>query len=195
RSLKQHFFEKPVGMVNYALDLRLHRRDRGVSEMSAALKRRFNFEVVPPINDIEREKTLVRTRAVATLERVGQAFPVDEYVLEALVTTFRDLRNGRTVEGWAVEKPTTVMSTAECVSVATSIGLQSAYFGADRDAASMLPGYLLGVVLKDDAQDRGRLLAYWDSAVKRRAETGARLWKRLYELRRVLEDDDGQTRG
>ena len=162
-------------------------RDRGVSEMSAALKRRFNFETVGPIPDLERETALVRRQAEAALARVEQPLKVDDAVLEALVTAFRDLRAGRTVEGWAVEKPGTVMSTAEAVSVATSVGLQMAFFAAERDPVSLLPGHLLGVVMKDDPKDRGRLLSYWDSTVKRRADGGARLWKRLGELRRVLE--------
>ena len=34
-------------------------RDRGVSEMSAALKRRFNFETVGPIADLDAETALV----------------------------------------------------------------------------------------------------------------------------------------
>lgn len=50
--------------------------------------------------------------------------------------------------------------------------------------------YLLGVVLKDEPKDRGRLLAYWDAAVKRRAEEAGRMWKRLYELRSLLEELD-----
>jgi hypothetical protein len=162
-------------------------RDRGVSEMSAALKRRFNFETVLPIPDLARETALVKSQALANLERVGQPLQVDDAVLEALVTAFRDLRMGRAQEGWAVEKPGTVMSTAEAVSVATALGLQAAYFPTDRDPASLIPGYLLGVVLKDDPKDRGRLLAYWDSTVKRRAEGGSRLWQRLLELRPVLE--------
>ncbi len=37
-------------------------RDRGVSEMSAALKRRFNFETVGPIADLDAETALVRGR-------------------------------------------------------------------------------------------------------------------------------------
>ena len=40
-------------------------------------------------------------------------YQVDEAVLEVLVTAFRDLRTGHSVEGWAVERPGTVMSTAE----------------------------------------------------------------------------------
>lgn len=165
-------------------------RDQGVSEMSAALKRRFNFEVVHPIADLARETALVQRQAEAAIARTGQAFAVDEAVLEALVTVFRDLRSGRSVEGWAVEKPSTVMSTAEAVSVASSLGLTQAFFRGDRDVLSLVPSHLLGVVLKDDPQDRGRLLAYWDSAVKRRSEDKARLWKRLHELRGELEDLD-----
>jgi len=162
-------------------------RDRGVSEMSAALKRRFNFEIVHPIADMEREKSLVLGRAKANVTRTGVDFNVDDAVLDAVVTAFRDLRSGRSSEGWAVERPSTVMSTAECVAIASDLGLQQAYFASDRDVLSLVPGYLLGVVLKDNPDDRGKLLAYWDSTIKRRAEGGARLWKRLLELRPVIE--------
>jgi MoxR-like ATPase len=163
-------------------------RDRGVSEMSAALKRRFNFETVPAIPDAARETALVKRQAVAALERVGEPLRVDDAVLEAVVTAFRDLRAGRTGEGWAVDRPTTVMSTAEAVGVASSMGLHASYLSADRDPLTLLPGFLLGVVLKDEPKDRGRLLAYWDSAVKRRAEAKARVWQKLLELRGLLEE-------
>ncbi len=168
-------------------------RDRGVSEMSAALKRRFNFELVHPIPEFEREKALVSSRAKANLARVEQELGVDDAVLEAVVTAFRDLRNGRSVEGWAVEKPSTVMSTAECVSVVSSLGLQQAYFSSDRDVLSLFPGYLLGVVLKDDPNDRGKLLSYWDGVVKKRADGGARMWKRLLELRPIIEQAHAES--
>ncbi len=162
-------------------------RDKGVSEMSAALKRRFNFETVAPISDLARETELVRRRAKQIVAEAGAPLAVDDAVLEALVTVFRDLRLGRTVEGWSVEKPSSVMSTAEAVAVASSIGLAATYFPGDRDLARLLPEYLLGVVMKDEPKDRGKLLAYWDATVKRRAEGEARLWKSLHELRRVLE--------
>ncbi|WP_367128570.1 AAA family ATPase [Saccharothrix sp. HUAS TT1] len=162
-------------------------RDRGVSEMSAALKRRFNFEAVGPIGDLAAETALVRRQASAALARAQAPFAVDDVVLEVLVTAFRDLRNGVSEEGWAVERPSTVMSTAEAVSVATALGLADAYFPGDRDPLSLLPGHLLGVVRKDDPGDAARLLGYWDGAVRRRAESGARTWRRLWELRDVLD--------
>jgi MoxR-like ATPase len=162
-------------------------RDRGVSEMSAALKRRFNFEVVPPIGDLAQEIALVQRQSTAALARTGASAAVDEAVLEALVTAFRDLRTGRSVEGWAVERPSTVMSTAEAVSVATSLALAAAYFPDGRDVLSLLPGHLLGVVRKDEPKDADRLLAYWDGAVRRRAENGGRMWRQLWEQRGTLE--------
>ena len=164
-------------------------RDRCVSEMSAALKRRFNFETVPPIASAKAEATLVRDRATRTLEASGQRLAVDDVVLQALVTVFRDLRLGRTEEGYAVEKTSAVMSTAEAVSVATSLGLQQTYLPSDRDPLRMLPGYLLGVARKDDEKDRARLLAYWDGPVKRRADAKDRIWQTLSELRDVLEGE------
>jgi MoxR-like ATPase len=161
-------------------------RDRGVSEMSAALKRRFNFEVIPPIADLNAEIDLVRRQARAAVERVGAAYEVDDAVLETLVTAFRDLRTGRSVEGWEVERPSTVMSTAEAVAVAASIGLATAYLPG-RDPLSLLPGHLLGVVRKDDESDQARLLAYWDGPLRRRAGSGARMWRQLWEQRDALD--------
>src|SRR2546421_6758170 len=158
-------------------------RDRGVSEMSAALKRRFNFETVGPIPDLAAETALVTRQAKAVLERVQTLFAVDEAVIEALVTGFPDLRAGRSVEGWDIERPSTGMSTAEAGAVAHSLGLAAAYFPGDRDVLSLLPGHLLGVVRKDDPADGAKLLGDWDGAVRRRAQDGARLWRQLWELR------------
>lgn len=162
-------------------------RDKCVSEMSAALKRRFNFETIPAIADARAEADLVRSQATALLARSGAGMALDEAVIEALVTAFRDLREGRSAEGWAVEKPSTVMSTAECVAAAAAIARQCTWFPSQRDPVSLIPGHLLGTVLKDEPDDRGRLLAYWDSVVRRRAEAGSRTWQRLAELRSELE--------
>jgi hypothetical protein len=79
------------------------------------------------------------------------------------------------------------MSTAEAVAVASSLGLAATYFPGERDAARLLPEYLLGVVMKDEPRDRGKLLAYWDASVKRRAEDDEAPWAELHALRRMLE--------
>lgn len=162
-------------------------RDRGVSEMSAALKRRFNFETVHPIQDAQREVELVSRRATTMLNKSTQAMPVDIALVQILVQIFRDLRSGRTTEGWQVQQPSSVMSTAEAVAVTTAILREGAFFPSGFDPISRLPGHLLGVVMKDDPKDRERLLHYWDGPVRRRSEEGHPLWKRLGELRSQLD--------
>jgi DNA-binding transcriptional LysR family regulator len=119
------------------------------------------------------------------VQRAGAAFGVDDAVLDALVTVFRDLRSGRSAEGWDVERPGTVMSTAEAVQVAASLGVAAAYLPSG-DVLDLVPGHLLGVVRKDDPADHGRLLGYWDGPVRRRAEDGSAMWRRLWDLRENL---------
>lgn len=162
-------------------------RDRGVSEMSAALKRRFNFETIAPIQDAQREAELVSHRAAAMLSKTTPNLPVDQALVRILVQIFRDLRSGRTSEGWQVQQPSTIMSTAEAVAVTTAILREGSFFPSGFDPVSRLPGHLLGVVMKDDPKDRERLLHYWDGPVRRRSEEGHPLWKRLGELRSQLE--------
>ncbi len=158
-------------------------RDKGVSEMSAALKRRFNFEHVLPISDFDQELSLVKSRTNTVLPK-DLAKNVDLAVLETLVTLFRDLRNGVTNEGWAVEKPEAVMSTAEVVQVVAAVVRNHEHF-PKKSAMDHVPGYLKGVVIKDDQSDLDRLLAYWDSTVKRRAENEP-LWADLFAARNEL---------
>ena len=144
-------------------------RDKGVSEMSAALKRRFNFEHIDPIADRNVEVNLVKTKTQQAIDKAQAQGTVDTVVVETLVTIFRDLRQGLTTEGWAVEKPGSIMSTAEAVAISSSIALSSVYFPLNESAVSLIPGHLLGAVRKDDDKDATRLQAYWDSVVRRRA--------------------------
>lgn len=162
-------------------------RDRGVSEMSAALKRRFNFEHVPPIADAAAEIALVTERTRRAVRDAGATTAVDEVVVETLVTAFRDLRSGTSQEGWAVEKPSTVLSTAEAVAISGSIALSAAFFPHAADGIRQIPGHLLGAVRKDDADDGARLLSYWDTVIRRRAEAGQHTWRQLWALRDQLE--------
>ncbi len=167
-------------------------RDRGVSEMSAALKRRLTFETVRPIADAGQETQLVADRAKAMLGEAGTDADIDARLLDILVTTFRDLRDGHTEEGWNIERPAAVMSTVEAVTVAAAIARQGAFFPTQEDPVSLLPGYLLGVVLKDNPEDRDRLLAYRDGPIRRRSDDDPP-WKRMYELRDILEETELDT--
>jgi MoxR-like ATPase len=160
-------------------------RDRGVHEMSAALKRRFNFETVPPIAEKQFELDLVLRQANELLHHVGAQAAVEADVIDVLVTTFQDLRKGRTEEGTVVERPSTAMSTAEAVSVAFAAGLEAAYLGDGRLRGENLSRQLVGTVLKDSADDAKKVRQYFDVVVKTRAKRNEH-WKSFYDGRGIL---------
>jgi MoxR-like ATPase len=158
-------------------------RDRGVNEMSAALKRRFNFETVFPIADFQTELALVEAEAAALLRRSGVTVAPRRDVLEVLVTTFRELRTGRSARGDAMERLSTVMSTAEAVSVAHAVGVRGWFLRREAGTAEDLVSCLAGTAAKDNADDLAKLRRYLDQQVEPR-RTGQ--WPALHAARHQL---------
>jgi hypothetical protein len=144
-------------------------RDRGVHEMSSALKRRFNFETVRPIADKKLEIELVQRQVAALLGSAGIAVESPPDVLELLVTAFNDLRRGTTDDGAILERPSAVMSTAEAVSVAYAACLDAYYFDDRRLTGEHVGRQLIGTVLKDNPDDGKKLAHYFDTVVRQRA--------------------------
>jgi MoxR-like ATPase len=161
-------------------------RDRGVNEMSSALKRRFNFETVNPISDRALELQLVIEQTELLLREADVQVECGRDVMEILVTTFHDLRIGRTSEGTVVEKPSTVMSTAEAVAVGLSAGLDAAYFGQGKLESLHIARQLSGTVLKDNPDDAKKLIQYFEVVVKNRARK-SKLWQSYWDARKWLE--------
>ena len=158
-------------------------RDRGVNEMSAALKRRFNFETVFPIADFDTELSLVEAEAGALLRRSGVTAAPRRDVLEVLVTTFRELRTGQTARGDTMERLSAVMSTAEAVSVAHAVGLRGWFLRREPGTAEDLVSCLAGTAAKDNGEDLAKLRRYLEQQVTWRP--GAQ-WKALHAARHQL---------
>ena len=76
-------------------------RDRGVNEMSAALKRRFNFVTIPVIADLDQEAEIVERRSRETLAQLGAAptSSCPRELVRLLTTVFAELRRGQTLDG------------------------------------------------------------------------------------------------
>jgi MoxR-like ATPase len=153
-------------------------RDRGVHEMSSALKRRFNFETVLPISDPALERQLIASQLAQRLARSEARAQMPDEVLDLLVSTFQDLRAGKTRDGAPVPKPDAVMSTAEAVNVAHAAALDAVYFGDGRVTGAHVARQLTGVVLKDNAEDVRKLGAYVDHVVKERARR-SKAWSEM----------------
>ncbi len=158
-------------------------RDLGVNEMSAALKRRFNFETVFPIEDAAVELALVRAESKRLLEKSGVPKTLPEDVLELLVTTFRELRRGQTVDGQAMERLSVPMSTAEAVSVAHAVGVRAHFLTGATPSPADLVDCLMGAALKVEKEDVTRLRRYFEQRVAKESRPH---WKAYYEARTRL---------
>jgi MoxR-like ATPase len=155
-------------------------RDRGVHEMSSALKRRFNFETVHPIADAALEARLVaRQLAERMAEHPGAQLPQPD-VLTLLVTVFRDLRSGKLEDGHSVAVPKAVMSTAESVNVAHAALLDATYLDQGTLGGTHLARQLQGVVFKGDAEDARKFRAYVDVVARDRAVKSP-VWRDFYK--------------
>ncbi|HMY03013.1 MAG: AAA family ATPase [Candidatus Obscuribacter sp.] len=171
------------GAVGFNIIATANTRDRGVNEMSAALKRRFNFETLQPIADLQREIELIKRETAKLFQDAGLNLNLPESVLEVLATTFHELRNGRTQEGQALEPLSTVMSVAEAISTGFAAGLHAHYYAESQATAEHLVHGLLGSAIKDSPDDMKKLMHYFNNCVAKRSEE---VWQNLYEARRNL---------
>jgi MoxR-like ATPase len=152
-------------------------RDRGVNELSSALKRRFNTVVLPTPDTADEEVRIVRQR----VEQLGRALelPAEPPALEEIrriVTVFRELRDGKTSDGKTkLKQPSGTMSTAEAISVVNSGVALAAHFGDGTLKAADVAAGLVGAIVKDPVQDRIVWQEYLETVVKERDG-----WKDLY---------------
>jgi MoxR-like ATPase len=152
-------------------------RDKGVNELSSALKRRFNTVVLPTPATADEEVEIVRVRVESlgrALELPAEPPGLDE--IRRVVTVFRELRDGQTADGKTkIKQPSGTMSTAEAISVLNQGLSLAAHFGDGVLRAGDVASGLVGAVLKDPVQDRVVWLEYLETVVKERDG-----WKDLY---------------
>jgi len=159
-------------------------RDRGVNEMSSALKRRFNFGRVEPISSVELECEIITRQCREMLDISAPGADVDTDVVELIATTFHELRSGTSLDGAKIESPSAVLSTAEAVSVCFQTVLTSWYYEQGLSMRDLVEN-IRSAVLKESAEDLPRLRAYWNAVVRARTNR-SELWKSFYEARRWL---------
>nr|WP_300770068.1 AAA family ATPase [uncultured Acetatifactor sp.] len=159
-------------------------RDKGVNEMSAALKRRFNIVVLPTPADLEAEMEIVRTRVEQQAGNLdlNAAIP-DQEVVEKVCTIFRELRNGETLDrSQKVKSASGVLSTAEAISLLCNSMALAGSFGSGAVTDYDLAAGLQGAVVKEEEKDVLAWKEYLENVMKKR---GSR-WLGLYEACREL---------
>ncbi|WP_095088158.1 ATP-binding protein [Mesorhizobium sophorae] len=147
-------------------------RDKGVNELSSALKRRFNVVVLPLPEDMAEEVAIVSKRVGEMAG--GLDLPVPKNVGEEIarvLTIFRELRSGATADGKVTLKtPSGSLSTAEAI--ATMVGglSQAAWFDSGKLGAEGLAASLVGAIVKDPVQDKLVLEEYLETVLKKRPD-------------------------
>lgn len=162
-------------------------RDRGINEMSSALKRRFNFETVDPIRSVALERRIIRDQCQEMFATSGLKLDVQEDVVELLASTFNELRHGVSSEQVKIQRLSGVMSTAEAVSVYYQSALEGYYYGDGTVSTGAVVRNLLGAVVKENREDLPLLKEYFNRAVRLKAEKHGGKWKEYYENRTWLK--------
>lgn len=158
-------------------------KDKGVNELSSALKRRFNTVVLPTPDTLEEEISIVQQRVSAlgkALELPSEVPALEE--VRRVVTVFRELRQGISENGEnKIKSPSGTLSTAEAISVMNHGLTMAGYFGDGDVKASDVAAGLLGAVVKDPVQDKVVWQEYLETIVKERQG-----WQDMYRACRDL---------
>ncbi|MFD5876132.1 AAA family ATPase [Streptomyces sp. NPDC060322] len=152
-------------------------RDRGVNELSSALRRRFNTVVLPLPATPEAEVDIV-SRRVAQIGRALDLPPAPDGMAEIrrVVTVFRELRDGITTDGrTTLKSPSGTLSTAEAISVVTGGLALAAHFGDGVLRPGDVAAGVLAAVVRDPAADRVVWQEYVETVVRERDG-----WKDFY---------------
>lgn len=153
--------------------------DRGVHEMSAALKRRMNFETIHPISSVDDEIGVVLRESEKLLLASGVEVKPNPEIVEVLVHIFHEMRNGQTLDGRSTDRlASAVMSTAEAVSVAHAMGVYAYYYRDGTVMAEDFTEFLVGAAIKDNIADLKRINHYFETEV---ALKQGKVWQTVYE--------------
>ncbi len=159
-------------------------RDKGVNEMSAALKRRFNIVVLPTPADLNSEIEIVKTRVEQLSSNLDlNASLPEEAVVEKVCTIFRELRSGETLDRSRKVKTTSgVLSTAEAISLLCNSMALAGSFGSGIIADEDLAAGLQGAIIKEEEKDAVAWKEYLENVMKKRGSGWLGLYKACRDL-------------
>ncbi|MCX4090906.1 ATP-binding protein [Nocardia sp. alder85J] len=158
-------------------------RDRGVNDLSSALKRRFNFVRIPVVSNKRSEAEIVRFRTSELLRRHSIELELPPTLLDILLDSFADLRAAAAAASADDDKLESALSTAEQIGVLEDAILHSQFFGDRQLRAETLAGSLVGSLARRQPEDLAILNKYLHGVVEPRTKTksGGADWKEFLE--------------
>lgn len=156
-------------------------RDRGVNDLSSALKRRFNFVRIPVVTNKKSEAEIVRFRTEELLRRHEIELDVPPTLLDVLLQSFGDLRAAAAAAGSDDEKLESALSTAEQIGVLEDAILHSTFFGQRQLNAATLASSLVGSLVRRAPEDLTIFNKYWHGVVEPRSKETGGEWPEFFE--------------
>jgi MoxR-like ATPase len=151
-------------------------RDRGVNDLSSALKRRFNFVRIPIVTNKKIEAEIVRFRTEELLRRHAIQLDVPPTLLDVLLQSFADLRAAAASATSDDEKLESALSTAEQIGVLEDAILHSNFFGQRSLTAEALAVSLVGSLARRSPEDLAILNKYWHGVIEPRSKADGGPW-------------------
>lgn len=152
-------------------------RDRGVNDLSSALKRRFNFIHVPIVTNKKTEKEIVAFRTRELLARNRFEVEVPPAMLEILLQTFADLRTASREATSEETRLESSLSTAEQIGVVEDAVLHGQFFGQGSISSGTLARSLVGTLVRRIPEDVSILNKFWHAAVVKQAQEKGGEWE------------------
>ncbi|MDA2812376.1 AAA family ATPase [Nocardiopsis sp. RSe5-2] len=167
----------------FAIIATANSRDKGVNDLSSALKRRFNFVKIPVVSNRRSEAEIVRFRTTELLRRHDISLEVPPSLLDVLLQSFTDLRAASASAASDDERLESALSTAEQIGVLEDAILHSHFFGDSTLRAGTLAGSLVGSLARRTPEDLAILNKFWHGVVEPRGtdEGGSGPWQEFLE--------------
>ncbi|MYS85004.1 ATP-binding protein [Embleya scabrispora] len=156
-------------------------RDRGVNDLSSALKRRFNFVRIPVVTNKKSEAEIVRFRTEELLRRHQIELEVPPTLLDVLLQSFADLRAAAAAAGSDDEKLESSLSTAEQIGVLEDAILHGNFFGDRALTAHTLASSLVGSLARREPEDLAIINKYLHGVVEPRGKDEGGHWPEFLE--------------
>ncbi|MCB9676227.1 MAG: AAA family ATPase [Alphaproteobacteria bacterium] len=151
-------------------------RDRGVNDLSSALKRRFNFVTIPVVTNKKAEKSIVEFRVKDLLARNQFDVDLPPALLDVLLQTFADLRVAAQNASSDDERLESALSTAEQIGVVEDAILHGQFFGEATLAPEFLASSLVGTLVRRVPEDVSVMNKFWHAVVEKRAKEQGGDW-------------------
>ncbi|GAA3751350.1 ATP-binding protein [Salinactinospora qingdaonensis] len=151
-------------------------RDKGVNDLSSALKRRFNFVRVPVVTNKRSESEIVRFRTSELMHRHQIELDVPPSLLDILVQSFTDLRAAAASATSDDEKLESALSTAEQIGVLEDAILHSHFFGDRTLRAETLAQSMVSSLARRTPEDLAILNKFWHGVIEPRSKRDGGAW-------------------